>query len=109
MITVVFIYYIPTLNNNPPTPSQFLRDKIFKKKLGKRLLNKLLNLNWGALGPLVVLGIQKLIAFKTKKDLQGKYFRVNYYFWLNIMQKAMYLASLRTESITKCCKKNVRF
>ena len=45
MITAVFIYYIPTLNNNPPTPRQFLRAKIFLKKLEKRLLNKLLNLN----------------------------------------------------------------
>ena len=38
----------PISNNNPPPPSQFLRDKILLKKkiisLGKRLLNKLLNL-----------------------------------------------------------------
>ena len=51
MITVVTIY-IPTLNNNPPPPCQFLPEKLFSKNSsGKCLLNKFLNLNWGAPGP----------------------------------------------------------
>ena len=57
------------LNNNPPTPREFFRDKILSKKItwGNYSLNKLLNLNLGGLGPLVVYVFLQLVISMTKQ------------------------------------------
>ena len=57
------------LNNNPPTPRQFFRDKILSKEItwGNYSLNKLLNLNLGGLGPLVVYVLLQLVISMTKQ------------------------------------------
>ena len=59
----------------------FYETKYFSKKIssGKCSLNKLLNLNWGNLGPLVLHVLLQQFCFYEKTKIFRKNFRVDYY------------------------------
>ena len=73
MITVVTTCYTNFKKQFTSTSPVFTRQIIKnKKKLGKCVLNKLLNLNRGAPCPQVVDAILKLVIFMTKQRSQKK-------------------------------------
>ena len=92
---------VPTLNNNPPPSRQFSRNKMLLKKpsKGKCLLNKLLNLNRGCLGPWSHIFLN-LVIFMAKQKSSNENLRVHY-LMLKMLQKAMYLDFLDLGQVIK--------
>ena len=56
-------------------------------------LNKLLNLNWGGMGPLAVHALLQLIIFMTKQKSPRNIFEWIILFTAKTLQETMYLTS----------------
>ena len=67
-------FKLPNSNNNPPPSRQFSRDKMLLKKPSKRkcLLNILLKLNRGCLGPWSHIFLTLVILMTKQKIFKGK-------------------------------------